>query len=244
MKKYIHFFGCSFTAGQELADDEFFPQATDCKTAEEYYKLTSPHISNNLDFIDMNEYIERCKSLAYPNLIEQINPDWKCVNHAEFGSSIRQSIYNAIVLIEKNEQPIDFIVFQIPHYTREFVLDYNEKLRSYSINYPLANNNAFNDYLEKSVMFHSLHHWTIQGLVDMLLFEGYLISKNIKHIFLNLERTNAHSERLMKKFWRTKLESTIDLSLHILGRTVGKHFDQFTHQNFANVVEIKIKKII
>lgn len=241
-KKYIHFFGCSFTAGHELADDEFIPQAKECKTSDEYYKLISAE--NDLS-INMNAYIDRCKFMAFPSIIEQANPDWKCVNHAEFGASVKQEIYNTVSLIEKKEQPIDFIVFQIPHYTRELVLDRNEKLRSYSINTYRANDREFNEYLEKSIMFHSLNHWTMHGQLDVFLLEGYLISKNIKYIFLNLEDLNSHLEKRMSKpVWKTNSESTLNLEKHILKRTVGGHFDKFTHQNFARIIENKIKKII
>lgn len=241
-KKYIHFFGCSFTAGHELADDEFIPQAKDCKTADEYYELIKSFQDLN---VDMNVYIDRCKSLAFPNLIEQVNPDWKCVNHAELGASIKQEIYNTILIIEKKQEPVDFVVFQPPHYTREFVLNRNEQLRSYSINSFLANDNEFNEYLEKSVMFHSLNHWTIHGQIDLLLFEGYLISKNIKYIFLNLETTNSYSNRQMTKpVWKTKPEATLDLYNDIFKRTIGGHFDKFTHQNFARIIANKIKQSI
>jgi hypothetical protein len=37
----IHFFGCSFTAGDELIDDYFFPWKKDCLTADEYYNKRS-----------------------------------------------------------------------------------------------------------------------------------------------------------------------------------------------------------
>ena len=41
--KTIHFFGCSFTAGHELPDDDVIPWKKDCKTSEEFYaKFAAP----------------------------------------------------------------------------------------------------------------------------------------------------------------------------------------------------------
>lgn len=241
--KTIHFFGCSFTAGHELPDDTILPWKKNCKTTEEYYARTKSNDPASPWPCSLEEYIEMCKSMAYPSIIERNNPSWKCINYSAFGSSIRQEIFKAMTLIETGTEPIDFLVFQIPHYTREFVVTANEDLESFSINFPLTNSPEFNAYLEKSVMFHSVNHWAFQGHLDLVLFEGYLLSKNIKFLFLDLEGTNADSIKNLK-LWPLRMPDIHNLQRRILGRLLGNHLDLATHNSFAYVIAEKIKKTI
>lgn len=242
--KTIHFFGCSFTAGHELPDDDLLPWKKDCKTVKDYY--------SNLQSTDLKyqypggseSYISLCKSMAYPSIIEKNNSEWRCVNHADFGSSIKQEIFKAVTLIENGIDTIDFLVFQVPHFTREFVLTNQEKLESFSINFPLANSADFNAYLEKSVMFHSANHWCFHGLLDLLMFQGYLRSKDIKFLFLELEGSNSRSEELLGDVWKFRHPDGHSLKTDILGRLLGNHFDLSTHQNFARLIANKIKETI
>jgi hypothetical protein len=239
-KKYIHFFGCSFTVGHELPDDEMLPWAKDCKTSDEYYKTFSE--LNNHPTV-MTEYITCCKSMAYPKIIEENNPDWESINHAELGSSIKQEVYKIISLIEKKEERIDFIILQVPHFTREFAVNSNEELKTYSINYPMINDAMFNEYLEKSVMFHSINHWTLLGLMDLLLLQGYLLSKNIKFLFIDLEGSNRDVWHDIN-FWTPEEKYCLNLQWDGLGRTIGNHFNLKSHQNFARILSEKIKETL
>jgi len=240
-KKHIHFFGCSFTVGHELPDNELLPWARDCKTAEEYYERFSSNVNRS---ISLTEYIKICKSMAYPKIIEENNPNWKCINHAELGSSLKQEIYKIISLIEKKEEIIDYIVLQVPHFTREFAVNNDEKIKSYSINYPMVNEPEFNEYLEKSVMFHSMNHWTLHGLIDLLLLQGYLLSKNIRFFFVDLEGTNRNARENMP-FWHPEERFYLNLQWDAIGhRTIGKHFDLYSHQNFAQILFKKINDTI
>lgn len=238
--KTIHFFGCSFTAGHELPDEDLMPWKKDCKTTEEYYvnvrKYGFPEGIDN--------YISMCKSMAYPSIIEKDNSEWKCVNHADFGASIKQEIVKVVTLIENSTDIIDFLVFQVPHFTREFVLTNQEKLKSFSINFPVANSTEFNAYLEKSVMFHSANHWCFHGLLDLLMFQGYLRSKNIKFLFLDLEGNNSHSEKLLGNVWKFRYPDNHSLENVKTGRLLGRHLDLSTHQNFAQLIANKIKETI
>ena len=242
--KTLHFFGCSFTAGHELPDDDILPWKKDCKTVEDYYSRTqNPHPKYHFPG-GLDSYISLCKSMAYPSTIEKINPEWRCVNHAEFGSSIKQEIFKAISIIENSTDRIDFLIFQVPHYTREYVLTSNGKLKSFTINFPITNSPKFNEYLEKSVMFHSANHWCLHGLLDLLMFQGYLRSKNIKFLFLDLEGSNSYSEEQLGDVWKLEYPVIFNLQFDILGKLLGGHLDLATHQNFARLIADKIKETI
>lgn len=245
--KTIHFFGCSFTAGHELPDDELVPWKKECKTIDEYY---TKFASNNAKYyltVPIHEYIDKCQSLAYPNLIENMQPEWKCVNHAEFGSSVRQEIFKIFTLIENSIEPVDFIVFQIPSFTREFVLTDEEELKNVSMSGIVTNEPKFNEYLEKSVMFHSLNHWTFQAQMDLLMFEGYLLSKNIKFMFIELDTGNSNARYPIRDIWKLPDPEIFSLEPYIPGhqyRLIGLHFNQTAHIIIANVLGNKIKEII
>jgi len=245
--KTIHFFGCSFTAGHELPDDEILPWKKDCKTSEEYYnKLTSGYPSYHLPG-SYEEYVDLCKSMAYPSIIETNQTEWTCINHAEFGSSIKQEIFKAVTLIENSAEPIDFIVFQIPHFSREFTFTNEEKLESFSINFPIVNSPDFNAYLEKSVVFHSINHWTFHGQLDLLMFEGYLLSKNIKFMFIELDDVNAYSKQPLGGIWNLRYTFVHSFEEQLRGleyRLLGLHFNLLAHNEIANVLTDKIKERI
>lgn len=243
--KNIHFFGCSHTAGHELPDDDLLPWKKDCKTNTEYYtRLSSTKPGHGLP-CSLTEYVRLCKSMAYPSIIESIQPSWKCTNHAEFGSSIRHEIFKAMTLIESTIEPIDFLVFQIPHASREFAVTNDEKLKSFLINFPLVNSPEFNAYLEKSVMFHSINHWEFQARLDLVLFEGYLLSKNIKFLFLDVEGAYTHSViELNTKLWPVRSPAVYNLQVFPARLLLGHHFDLSSHNIFAKVVAKKIKETI
>lgn len=240
--KTIHFFGCSYTAGHELPDDELLPWKKDCKTIEEYYI----NFTKRGHSIDLDLYISVCKSMAYPSIIEKDNSEWKCVNHADFGASIKQQIFKAATLIENNTDSIDFLVFQVTHFTREFVLTNQEKLENFSINFPIGNSTEFNAYLEKSVMFHSANHWCFHGLLDLLMFQGYLRSKNIKHIFVDFESLVDSSVDHLRDIWKLKTVDVYNLQQHLntRPRLLAGHYDIVCHNNLAKIIADKIKEII
>lgn len=237
--KTIHFFGCSHTAGHELPDAELFPWKKDCKTVDEYYdKFKSLQLAE--------DYMVLCKSLAYPNIIENTNSDWRCVNHADFGSSLKQEIFKAVTLIENNNEPLDFLVFQIPIFTREMALTNSQKLKSFSLNFPITGGDKFNAYLEKTIMFHSINHWSFHGQLDLLMFQGYLRSKNIKHIFVDLELVINLSVERLQDVWKLKTAEVYDLQecLNSRPRLLAGHYDIVCHNNLAKKIADTIKETI
>jgi hypothetical protein len=240
-KKYIHFFGCSFTVGHELPDNEIFPWKKDCKTDLEY----NMYFTNST--IQLEEYTSLCKSMAFPSIIEKNNPNWLCINHAECGSSVKAEIFKSIKLIEDKSQLIDYIIFQMPAFTRELTIDESDILENISISFPDINSSRGRAYATASIASHSLDHWTIHALIDLILFEGYLISKNIKYMLLDINGSTAFSIKQLINagtHWNIRTANFTDLKEYVLGHELGQHFDQETHYNFARVISEKIRETI
>ena len=65
----MYFYGCSFTAGDELVDDVFFPWKKDCIDVGEYYNKRSEAF-NKINVL--HEYKTQNNLLAYPAQIEKL----------------------------------------------------------------------------------------------------------------------------------------------------------------------------
>lgn len=233
-KKQIHFFGCSHTAGHELPDSYMFPWLNECKSAKDYYKKFD-ELLRPPDF-NLDEYKIECKKLAYPAILSNMDNRYNCINHADFGSSLKGELYKAINVIEKNETRIDLLVFQIPYFTRELILTNDNKLENYLLG-EIVNkqDNYLSRYAESKLVSHSPRHWNFHAHLELLIFEGYLKSKKIPSIFLEIDYFNdLYSENNL-------LESNVDtcrLLDHIeYQRTIGYHFNYDTHVNIAKCVK-------
>jgi len=233
-KKQIHFFGCSYTAGHELPDSYTFPWLNECKSAEDYYKRFTELYSTDFD---MDEYKIECKKLAYPAILSSLDNRYNCINHAEFGSSVKCEMHKAINLIEKNNTNIDLLVFQIPYFTRELILTNEDKLENHLRGELITQNShdySLTRYAESKLVTHSPRHWGFHTQLELLLFDGYLKSKNIPSIFLNMDYFNEEYES-------TLLEVSVE-ALRLLDhieaqRTIGFHFNCDTHVNIVNYIK-------
>jgi hypothetical protein len=92
-------------------------------------------------------------------------------------------------------------------------------------------------------MFHSFDHWIFHGLMDLRLLQGYLLSKNVKFLFIDVEGSNRELYHRIN-FWTPDEEFCLNLQWDAMGRTVGKHFNLHSHQNFARILSEKIKETI
>jgi hypothetical protein len=227
-KKQIHFFGCSHTAGHELPDSYVFPWLNECKSPEDYYKKFG---ELTLEEFNLDTYKMECKKLAYPALLSNIDQSYECVNHAEFGSSIKCEMYKAINLIEQNKTKIDLLVFQIPYFTREFILTNENKFENKKYN-------SFTRYAEGKLVSHSTEHWGFHGHIELLLFEGYLESKKIPSIFLQLGDAN---DAWIDIFGLARTVDIVQMLDYIeYNRSIGRHYDYATHVNIANHIKTLI----
>lgn len=102
--KQIYVLGCSFSAGIELKDEEFIPDYWSYKTDPSFkqlpfdYEAFQKHndlINKHYNF-DIKKYVEDCKALSWPALLEEMNPGVKVLNDSQPGCGISyyQLMYN------------------------------------------------------------------------------------------------------------------------------------------------------
>jgi len=232
-KKQIHFFGCSYTAGHELPDSYMFSWLNECKSPEDYYKKFSELYSTDFD-IDV--YKMECKKLAYPAILSSLDNRYNCINHADFGSSLKGEIHKAINLIEKNETKIDLLVFQIPYFTRELILTNDDKLENYLVGEILIGQQDYwlSRYAESKLVSHSPRHWNFHGHLELLIFEGYLKSKKIPNIFLQL---SEHKEFDLSKEIERRAEICKVMNHIKYNFLIGRHYNYDTHVNISNYIK-------
>lgn len=251
MKKNIHFFGCSFTVGQELPDQDIFPWIHDCKNQSEYYSKFGFQ-----DIILLDDYIQECKKLSYPSIIHNFDNTYNCINHAEIGSSLKNEIYKTMQLIESKQTDVDFVVFQIPGYEREMIMtNDNNKLNNYVLHNLIPtpdntdisfflkdtiNKDELAEYAKYKLLSHSPMHWQFHGQIELMLFQGYLESKNIHSIFVQLDFINNRFDENLRSYFNNTAE-IFKVSDYFTGKKLpGNHFDRESHAEFAKYIKMLI----
>ena len=241
----IHFFGCSFTAGDELSDATWFPwKFTEPHTAKSYYIKRS-----TIDF-DWKEYQKENRSRAYPALIENSNQGVKTYNHSENGKSLRHNILDLILLVTSGCE-IDMIYFQLPPPGRDMIVS-----KGYILN---AMESHLSD-LTKSYILSKLslsipENQTIQDSLDLCLLSGFLKSKGIPCYILNLGTELGYRLDDIKSasqdifdFEFLSIEKWFDIiDLEDTVRThspplIGGHLSQSQHQLVADYIANHIKE--
>lgn len=174
--KNVHFFGCSFTAGDELTDDKFFPwKFTEEHTQQSYYEKRNMILEQMGDSM---RYFAANKKLAYPTYIDSTK--YKTVNHAVSGSSLRENVYNIIAQVESELEPIDAVYLQIPPIGREMIINNKDSLETITINsiYKFPHHQ---EYIMAKLKTHGPMHYVFDSVLDTILIVNYLKSKNIYH---------------------------------------------------------------
>jgi hypothetical protein len=231
----IHFFGCSYTAGDELSDDEFFPWKHECKDAEEY-------ISRKVIPVG---YEERNKKFAYPALIESLSVN--TFNHALNGAGIGVNILNIIEIISAGNK-IDYLYFQIPPYGRELAIDTLGKVITLRLGWSTFN---FNEYLNAKIISHNLMQYSMEDLMDLITLHGYLKSMSIEHKFILLEdrisdirindlKTTRYSF-LINEFYKLPILN-LSQTMSKYSKTLNGHYDKNAHIEIARLVTSDLRQ--
>lgn len=175
--KYVHFFGCSYTAGDELSDDKFFPWKKDCGTPEEYYTRRNQLLSVNGSFLE--EYISSNKNKAYPALIA--DNEIVTYNHAKNGAGIREMIFKVLELVEQqiiNKSSI--IYFQIPPYPREVYISHIEISSLQMSGTGIVEKEELKNYKKSKLLSHDIIlDQSGNDILDIILLKSFFVSKNI-----------------------------------------------------------------
>lgn len=237
--KHIHFFGCSFTVGDELADTEIFPWKSECKSPAEYYERRNPYLR---DPDDRMRYIELCKQQSYPSILARDNI--KTYNHAQLGASIRENLFYILQTLS-SQIPVDRVFLQIPPWPREvkFMPHGLMGVQLASIG-KLDTDNIDNNYIKTKVMSHSLLHWACEDYMDLILIKSYLDQKGIPFSLIVLHDELISRNHMLPdyaKFLHQTLMSTtaiIDLTNKISrnDQLTGLHYNFFGHKKIANAV--------
>ena len=240
MIKHMHFFGDSFTAGDEILDDEFFPWKKDCRTSQEYF------LRRNEYFLDSHffaEYVGASKKYAYPALLE--TNGIRVYNHAINGNSLQTVVVQLTKLIlEKAE--IDTVCIQIPNFIRQAWIAENGDIRSISMNISThKSNKLLQRFVESSIMIFDDAHYAVLDITSLFLIDSFCKQNGIE-IFLtdfgDLAFRFNHSENFvhnLSKVTRSSLNIINFADIDILDshRLLGHHFDKAGHAIIARIIK-------
>lgn len=228
--KHVHFFGCSLTAGDELADDEFFPWISNCLDFMDYYKRRKPYMS---DSSLREKYTDACKALSYPALLS--SDSIKTYNHGKLGASLRECVFLTMQMINSGTH-VDQIFFQIPLSMRELIIS-DDTSGSIQLANISADNFQYTQYVRSKIMAFKPHQWAVEDLMDILMLIEYVKSKKILFYVIELyEELKFRKDSIPKhaKFLKDNINSSDsiiclrDLSLNN-DRSIGGHYNQSAH---------------
>ena len=235
--KHLHFFGCSFTAGDELSDDVWFPWKHECTSSEEYYSRRNFYLG-----IDNNneKYRADNKEKAYPAILE--NNEYKTYNHAMNGASLRTNIFRALQLMFSNK-PFDVIFVQVPPSDREFYIFKDGRIGSIQLATVESWPEPIKSYLRAKLNSHLPQQPSVEDGMDMIMLANVAKQKNIPLYFI--EFTGEICSRLNDltchdfNFIKTNLHNEINLISFsdIIDKVlIGGHADLQSHQEMADKI--------
>lgn len=246
----VHFFGCSYTAGDELSDDKWFPwKFTESHTLQSFYekRMTTEY--------DWKKYQEENKDLAYPALIEKLSHNVKTYNHSENGKSQRHNILDIVRLVT-SECEIDMIYFQLSPTGRDMIIG-NTIIHNIAEANPTE---LTRSYVEGKLRMSSSENQTIQDCLDLCMLSGFLKTRGIPFYILNLgsellDRNNDISNAIscnhkddivdFKFLSMEKWHDILDLSQatrKLAPSLLGGHFSQLQHQSIADHIAKHIQE--
>lgn len=239
MTIHIYFFGCSYTAGDELSDEKYFPwKFTEQHTASSYYEKRRLSFDGGSEF--GSQYIEDNKKLAYPAQITLDNI--QTYEHAINGKSLRQNIFEIVYMLENNK-PMDAVYIQLPPAGREMYLFDNGFITSFQ--YAFNNKtDAWYQYVLEKQMSHNYMQNSLEDILDLIMVAGYLKNKNVyfKLITIGDElELRKNDVRKIEKF--TELISAvgklpiIEFDAQDDDRLLGGHLSKEAHKKIAKLIE-------
>lgn len=176
--KVLHFYGCSFTAGDELSDYEY-PELANHETQETYWPARQKFLEDNQRGI---EYMEKNKQKAYPAKVAARGFETK--NFAQNGASLEEMIYTIIMKLSEipTEKP-DAVFLQIPPIGREAVFfDHHPcvaTIRYSNLHQNIMNDLKYHDYMTSKIMAFTDAHFAISDLLKLHTLKYFLAAKNI-----------------------------------------------------------------
>jgi len=246
--KNIYFFGCSFTAGDELSDAKWFPwKFTDKPDRDAYYNRRSKAFSNH-EFLQA--YIKDNKELAYPALMN--TDEITTHNLAENGGAVRANMLRLLEVLASG-QIIDAIYFQVPPVFRELFIYPNGNFTDIQVAV-IHPHFIWKDYLKEKVLSHNPIQWAVEDLMDLIMLTSHLKTLNIPVTFLEfgkeIEERYIELENEPRYHFlieQAKSLPTINVNNIIKKRgyqLAGDHWSQESHEDLAEFITEHFKQII
>lgn len=269
--KHLHFFGCSFTAGDELSDDVWFPWKHECNSPEEYYSRRSLYLGlpgKNLQYQTEN------KKKAYPARLQ--SDEYKIYNHSSNGESLRTCIFRVLQIIfssgvsvfidnlnnlkfeiKNHNIPIDAIFVQIPPPGREFYVTKNGRPTSIQLATMENTVEPIKTYLKSKLNSHSTEQPSIEELMDMIMLSNLAKQKNIPLYFIEFNKdTSLRMKDIIHQdfdFLKTDFCKEVNLitfteivykAWHEDRILLGRHLDVKAHQEMADQLKNLLPNIL
>lgn len=245
--KNIYFFGCSFTAGDELSDEEYFPwKFTENHTPETYYQKRNVFFEKNYN--KWNDYVKSNKEKSYPL---KINSAYQIHNQSSCGRALRHNIFDVIKLLE-SDHTVDALYFQIPPVGRETYIDKDAIIQSITMSILKKTDEHF-AYLRIKAKTHDYKQYSLDDLLDLIMLREYLNNKNIYYKFLDffdllnvrindvIELQDKHSvyKEIIDSASRLP---TIKFNFGIQDMLLGGHLTIEGHETVAKRLEIDLRE--
>lgn len=184
--KVLYFYGCSFTAGDELSDHEY-PELTNHETQDTYWPARQKFLTENHQ--RGFEYIEKNKQKAYPAKVATRGFETK--NFAQNGASLEEMIYTIIMkLSEIPEEKPDAVFLQIPPMHREAVFfDHSpciSTIRYTNLLPNVMNDLKYHDYMTSKIMAFTDAHFAISDLLKLYTLKYFLAAKNVPFYLIEM----------------------------------------------------------
>lgn len=244
--KHLHFFGCSYTVGDELADDEFFPWKKECRTGKEYYKKRNEIPNNDENYYN---YTRACKRMAYPAQIE--SNDITTYNYAEVGASVRHNLFRLIAAVhDRKINPGHMVFLQLSPWPREVYMK-EDGITSIQITVPENKPAYIKNYIENKIVSHNDYQFAAEDIMDIILTQGYLKSINVSLLLLEFDYFLKKRLDVLPDYYKFLIDelnksvqvlnlSKVFKSLRYNTRLLGGHYTHHAHERIAE----ELKKYI
>lgn len=246
MTRRILFYGCSYTAGDELADNEFFPWIKYVRTQEEYVVRKQESLLK-MRAEDMEKYYYSCRQKAYPQLMntDEINT----VNRALCGSSVEEQVFYILKDYEQGWMDSDSTVYlQLIGYPREIYLeeDRPRSLRFSDIKkYSWWDSDAVNEYKLAKLNTHGLDHWVAMDYMLIITTKNFLNNKQIPFYLINLDDALENRNNELNRPIHTTIRQLFEKEIKVLDlqdlidpetKLINGHFNHQSHKRIAELV--------
>lgn len=239
--KTIYFYGCSFTAGDELSDDVWFPWKKDCLSADEYYPRRNKELGNNE--YNWKNYHDDNYKLAYPARIncEEIT----AINRGQNGAGVGEIVFKIVKDYEENRlSDAAAIYMQLPTYPRELYLTTKTVMSIQFNGVAMSLEDKMNSYKLAKLRSHNFFQFASEDHMNIIFVKNFLENRNIPFYLVTFqndliirhrdlsEDTNRHLKSLFNKEIKT-VDLTYPLSKDANYKLLGGHFSDIGHDIIA-----------